>query len=759
MRSLLTLVRKDLKGYFDQPTGYILLVVFIGVSSFLFFRQAFISEEASMRALFGILPWILAVFVPAATMRLIAEEQRDGTLEILVTQPVKSWVILLSKFLTGLIFVGVGILFTIGIPVALQTAGDLDMGAVAAQYIGSIFLTAAFVSIGLFTSSLTRNQIVSFILAIGIITVLMVMGLPLVTLALPSQVAVLIQGLSPLPHFELIARGVLDLRDVLYFVSIVSTFMSATFLTIRGKNVSHKSPLYRNLQIGTAALVMISLLIGWFGSSIQGRWDLTERKIYTLNDATADLLSDLDDIVTIKLFQSKEPPVQVALLTRDVNDFLNDFAARSDGKARVVRYYPDVNDEDADEAEQSFVKAVQFSIESQGEYQIKLGYLGLGMTYANKQENIPFIESMDQLEYKMASSIYRMAQKEPKTLGMMYGHNEMRRDAELHNWRNSLERDYYVEEFDYFTDGYLDPNSRGYDMVVVPGPNQTVFPEMFNEIDRYLADGGKVLLLLDPVRLSAESGILVGDENVTGFEDWLKSYGVNLGYDVVFDLRANETLNFPTGTGGTIPLPYPYWLKVQSLDSRINGGVESATIPWSSSITVTQPTVPNSDITVIPLLQTSEMGGLDTEYQNVTQRSPVFSQVRPDQLGARTVAVAVTGTRCPPFQETCTRDQEKTFRMIVAADSEFISYNATQRYPDHVLLGQNWVDWLMQQDRLAAIRGKGVTFRQLIFDSNMHRNIVQYANVLGVPALFILVGVIRFIARRNTMRKVYVRGK
>jgi len=280
MRSLLTLVRKDLKGYFDQPTGYILLVVFIGVSSFLFFRQAFISEEASMRALFGILPWILAVFVPAATMRLIAEEQRDGTLEILVTQPVKSWVILLSKFLTGLIFVGVGILFTIGIPVALQTAGDLDMGAVAAQYIGSIFLTAAFVSIGLFTSSLTRNQIVSFILAIGIITVLMVMGLPLVTLALPSQVAVLIQGLSPLPHFELIARGVLDLRDVLYFVSIVSTFMSATFLTIRGKNVSHKSPLYRNLQIGTAALVMISLLIGWFGSSIQGRWDLTEPTFY-----------------------------------------------------------------------------------------------------------------------------------------------------------------------------------------------------------------------------------------------------------------------------------------------------------------------------------------------------------------------------------------------------------------------------------------------------------------------------------------------
>ena len=324
MRSLFTLVRRDLKSYFDQPTGYILLVIFSGLSSFLFFRQALITEEASLRALFSILPWILTVFIPAATMRLIAEEQRDGTLELLLTKPLRAWNVIASKFLTGWIFVGVGILFTIGIPISLQSAGDLDNGAVVAQYIGTIFLTASFVAIGLFTSSVTRNQIVSFVLAVTIIMVLMVGGLPLVTLALPSSAAVLIQDLSPLTHFSSIARGVLDLRDIVYFLALVSTFISATFLMIRGKSVSHRSHLYRNLQMGVGGLVIISVLVGWFGSSIQGRWDLTERKLYTLHPATEELLSELDDLVNIKLCTSEDPPIQISLLSRDVEDFLRD---------------------------------------------------------------------------------------------------------------------------------------------------------------------------------------------------------------------------------------------------------------------------------------------------------------------------------------------------------------------------------------------------------------------------------------------------
>ena len=235
MPSIYPLVKKDLKGYFDQPAGYILLVIFIGASSFLYFRTVFNTLEASLGPLFSVMPWMLAVFVAAATMRLVAEEQRDGTLETLLTQPIKVLTVLFAKLLSGFIFVSVGVLLTIAIPLTLQTAGDMDEGAIFAQYLGTLLLTASFVAIGLFTSSLTRNQIVAFMVGLTIMFVMMVGGLPLVTIALPSAAAVLVQDLSPLTHFSGISRGVLDLKDVVYFVALISTFLAATYLMIRAR--------------------------------------------------------------------------------------------------------------------------------------------------------------------------------------------------------------------------------------------------------------------------------------------------------------------------------------------------------------------------------------------------------------------------------------------------------------------------------------------------------------------------------------------
>ena len=355
MRPFIALVKKDLKGYFDQPTGFIILTIFIGFVSFFYFRTILITEEASLRPLFspgsfGSLPWVLAVFVPASTMRLVAEEQRDGTLEILLTQPIRGWTVLGAKFLAGLLFAGIGISATVAIPLALMTAGDFDDGAIVAQYIGTLLLTASFVAIGIFTSSLTRNQIVSFMLGFIIIMVLMVAGLPLITLTIPPVAAVLVQQLSPSTHFTGIARGILDLRDVLYFVALISTFLSATYLMIRGKSVSHRSSLYRNLQLGVGGLVVVSVLVGWSGSSIGGRLDLTDNRLFTLSEATVKLLQDLDDVVILKLFTSKDPPVQIALPTRDVNDLVDDIADSSDGTVKIIRRYPDVDDDAAEEA-------------------------------------------------------------------------------------------------------------------------------------------------------------------------------------------------------------------------------------------------------------------------------------------------------------------------------------------------------------------------------------------------------------------------
>lgn len=428
--SFLALVKKDVKGYFDQPAAYILIVPFVAILSYVYFSDALLLGEASLRPLFTVdfaierpsLPWLLAIFVPAATMRLLAEENRDGTLEILLTHPIQGWIVLISKFLSGFLFVAFAIILTIGIPITVQTAGDLDIGAAIGEYVGSMFLAASFVAIGLFTSSLTRNQIVAFILGLSFTMVLMIMGLDIVAVTLPTQLATLLQDLSPVTHFSSVARGVIHLRDVIYFIALVSTFLSATFLMVRGRTLSHQATQYRNLQLGVAGLIVFSLLIGWSGTTIGGRIDLTEDKLFTMSPATSDILSQLDDILTIELFESREPPVQVSLVSRDVNDFLDDFSASSDGKVRLVKRFPDDSENETRKAQLAGVPPIQFNVQSQGELQIKTGYLGLAMTYLDKREVIPFISSVDGFEYRLASLTNKMLREDKKTVGFLSGH-------------------------------------------------------------------------------------------------------------------------------------------------------------------------------------------------------------------------------------------------------------------------------------------------------------------------------------------------
>ena len=760
--SIVAVIKKDLRGYFDQPTGYILLVVFTTLLAGLGFRQLFIAPEASLRPIISLwLPMLLMLFVPAATMRLVSEEQRDGTLETLLTQPIRTWNVIAAKFLSGFIFVSVGILATLAIPLGLQTAGDMDIGAVVAQYFGTFLMTASYVAIGLFASSLTRNQMVALIIGLSIIGALTLAGLPIVTLALPSRVAVLIQDLSPLTHYGSISRGVLDLRDLLYFIALIMTFLSATYLMIRGKTVSHRSFRYRNLQFGVAALVLISLLVGWFGGYLGvRRLDLTEQRLYTLDPATRDIIRNLDDIVTIKLFTSQDPPVQISLVTRDVTDFVDDLSAASNGRIKVQKIQADTSEEASEEAERSFVRPVQFNIESQGELQIKLGYLGMGMTYSNEQEVIGFIDSLDGLEQRVAANIHRMTLKDQKLIGMLYGHGEKRRDAELQSWRNQLERQYFVEEFDYVAQGALAATDRGFDVLVIPGSQKEIFPDLFNEIDQYLSEGGKVLILMDPVLVDQQR--MRGAANNPGMADWLRDYGIDVGTDLVMDFQAHETLPFQTSYGA-VSLPYPYWVQVPASEGAraINGGSAGAVFPWASSIDITNGFSEDvQDAEVIPLLTTFETAGVDLDFDDVSPRSTRIDELsRSAELRERHLAVAVTGRRCPPYRAVCEIDPENVFRMIVATDSDFISEGMVQRYSDHQFLGLNWIDWLAQDDALTGIRGKGERFRPLVFTSDLHENLVQYGNIIGVPALIVLIGLIRYFIRRNTTRKVYTSGR
>jgi len=211
--------QKELRAYFNSPVAYIVLTVFLLITGFFFTSSLFLIGQASMRPLFSLLPLVLLFFVPAITMRLLAEEKRSGSIELLVTLPTRDWEIVLGKFLAAWALILIAVLLTLVYTLSVAAIGDLDGGETAAGYLGVFLLGGAFAAIGVWSSSLTRNQIVAFIIALALVAALYLVGdlLPV----LPLAVAPVLQFLSVSFHFGNIARGVIDTRDLIYYFSLI----------------------------------------------------------------------------------------------------------------------------------------------------------------------------------------------------------------------------------------------------------------------------------------------------------------------------------------------------------------------------------------------------------------------------------------------------------------------------------------------------------------------------------------------------------
>ncbi len=230
MSHIIAIVKKELKTYFNSPIAYVFIVVFLVVSAWLFFRSFFLVGQVTMRGYFALLPWLFLFLVPAITMRLWSEEKKLQTIEVLLTWPVKDWEVVLGKFIASLLFLIITFVGTLPIPISLARVGNLDGGIIIASYVGSILLAAAYLAIGLWISSLTSNQIVSFIVGVVACFILFIIGEDLVLFVVPSFFVSIFDGIGLGTHFESIGRGVIDSRDILYYFSVIFFFL---FLNVR----------------------------------------------------------------------------------------------------------------------------------------------------------------------------------------------------------------------------------------------------------------------------------------------------------------------------------------------------------------------------------------------------------------------------------------------------------------------------------------------------------------------------------------------
>lgn len=233
MRAARHILKKDFKVYFVSPIAYIVISIFLILSGWFFFSTFFLFNQAEMRNFFTLLPILFSFIVPAVTMRLFSEELNTGSYELLLTLPVSVKDVVLGKFLSAWAFVVIMLVPTISYAIFISFHGDLDWGPVLGGYLGAILLGAAYASVGLFASSLTRNQIISFILGTAICFFLTLVDKML--FFLPQSLVNLLQFLGADHHFQNFARGILDSRDILYFVSVCFIMLYATHLVIQEK--------------------------------------------------------------------------------------------------------------------------------------------------------------------------------------------------------------------------------------------------------------------------------------------------------------------------------------------------------------------------------------------------------------------------------------------------------------------------------------------------------------------------------------------
>jgi ABC-type uncharacterized transport system involved in gliding motility auxiliary subunit/ABC-type transport system involved in multi-copper enzyme maturation permease subunit len=728
IRRAWTVARREVRGYFDQPTAYVLIVAFLAISLFLAFRTMYALGAASLRPLFDLLPVLFAIFVPAATMRSLAEERRSRTLEWLLAQPLSETEVLLGKFMGDWLFVMLALAGTVPTAVGVLLVSDADPGIVIAQYIGAGLLASQFVAIGLWASSFTRNQITSFIVAAAVCFTLFLIGVPVVQIGLPPVLAGALARLSVVSHFENVARGVVDLRDVVYFASTTALFLFMALGAVLRDRLSHGRAEWRRLRVGVAVVAALVVMVNLLGSYVRGRIDLTSANLYTLEQGTRDLLSALDDIVQVKLFASAELPPELQLQLRDVRDLLADMRRASNGRLVVEDVNPDANENAASEAAALGVYPVEFNVLRDDEFQIRRGYYGLAVVYADRSEVTPVIQRTDDLEFRLASAIYNMTTTDRVGIAYMQGYGTARL-GDVPGLMQSLGERYDMRALDL---GGEEPPAISRDsteVLIVGGPTETLDSLAVQRIRDFVDAGGAALLMLEPVRLDPQTPMAMPVQS--GLEPLLEERGVSMMSRLVLDLVSSERVNVGRQGIFQVIAPYPLWpIARRASNHAITSGLNALTLGWAAPLEITD------SANVQPLWMTSEAGGLHGVGDPILPNQEW--NVPEADLRTRILGVAVTPA-----------EGDGRGRMVVLGDASFIEPQFIQANPGNLAFLANAIDWLAQDEALIRIRSKDRTPPSLVFESDASRNLLKWGNLVGVPALFVLVGALRVTGRRR----------
>ncbi|MCK4307637.1 Gldg family protein [candidate division WOR-3 bacterium] len=708
MKNVRTIFLKEWRGYFNSPVAYIVLIAWLVLSGWFFMSGLFLSGEATIDGFFNFAPLFFLFLIPAVSMRLLAEEERLGTSEILATAPLKDWEIITGKYLAALALIGLGIVCTLIYPISVSFIGPLDWGIVASSYLGLILLAAGFSAIGVFASSLTKSQVVAFIISAILCFALFMLGKVLV--AIPTAFVGIVQYLSIDYHLNSLGRGVVDSRAVLYFLSMIGFFLSFAFYAYR--RTKHRA--LSATAIGT--ILGITIVVNFLSYHIFTRFDWTDGNIYSLSRASVKMIRGLEDPIIIRAYMTKKLPFPYNVKARYTNDLLSEYRAKSRGKLSLKLIDP-LDREIKMEAQRAGIPPLQITEIKEGEYGIKEGYMGISILYGDKRGVIPIIENTATLEYDISSRIKRLTAEEKKHIVFTNGHLEIEPNERV---IQKMREQYEISQVNPDTqDIPLDATS-----LVILGPKTEFGDTAIKRIHKALEGGKTCAFFLDKIDVNLDR--FVGRKVQTGLEGLLKSYGIEFKDGLVLDMQ-NQVVGITMQRGSFMMqnfIPYPFFPKASNFnkESPIVRELESMVFPFVS---------PVSGGT--PIVQSSKRSWLT---QNIFALSPMEQHLpQPtDEKGPFNLAVTI----------------DSPSRFIVSGCARFAEGRYTS--PPNLAFFLNTIDWLAQDESLIGIRSKGVSERPLKPVGKGIKRTIKWLDILLPSVLLIVVGLIRW---RKRGKRVY----
>ncbi len=744
--------KREFAGYFRTPLAYVILAVFLVLASAccFFIGRFFDTNTASLEPFFNFLPWLFLFLVPAVGMRLWAEERRGGTMELLFTLPLTPVQAVLGKFLAGWLFLAVALLLTFPLAFTAAYLGSPDWGVIVGSYAGGILLAGACLAIASLMSALTKNQVIAFVLGFAVCLGFVLVGFSLLSdllngWGLPVAFVDAVANFGFIPHYESVVRGLIDLRSVVYFLSLIGFALFLNVVALERRS---------GLKSVTVLLLVAGLvLVNYLASAARVRVDLTAEKTYTLSPGTRSLLAKVEEPISLHFYFSrslKNLPVRFKNYATRVEELLRQYAAASGGKIKLV-----VTDPKPDTPEEEAATRARVAGQPLGDG-TKL-FFGLVATQADQEKAIEFFTPNREpfLEYDLSKLIHSVQLMTKPKLGLLTSlplrapafsmpgmprQQQQQSQVVAEDWEQSYE---IVEIQASATE-----LPAGLDALAVVHP-QGVSEQLLFAIDQFVLAGKPLFLAVDPSsRHFAQQGRqmqMYGGQAQNVASDLprlLAAWGV--GYDtkkVVGDLENASMVQTQDGTAS-----FPAWLTLRAesfnKDFIPANAVNAMILVESGALALNPP----AGLEAVPVIETGKRSGeLDAFLMQFGGAADIAKQVKPDGK-KRVLAAMLRGTFKTAFPEgapkpaepakadekptapkpapvDALKESKQPGAVFLVADTDwlldaysvrrmpFLGVDAIQPLNDNLAFGTNVVDFLAGSRDLIGLRGKGTSQR------------------------------------------------